>query len=91
LGNQEGATAAADILTKERSVISSTRSSLILTLVTTAQFMVAVDFTIVQIALPTIGQELNVSLEGLQWIVIAYGITLAGLLLLCGRISDIYL
>jgi MFS family permease len=40
--------------------------------------MVVVDFTIVQVALPSIGKEFGVSVNGLQWIVTAYGLTLAG-------------
>jgi MFS family permease len=55
-----------------------------------AQFAVVVDFSIVQIALPTIRAELAMSLGDLQWIVSAYGLTFAGLLLLSGRLSDIY-
>jgi MFS family permease len=43
-----------------------------------AQFMVVVDFTIVQVALPSIGETFDVSINGLQWIVTAYGLTLAG-------------
>jgi EmrB/QacA subfamily drug resistance transporter len=64
--------------------------SLVLALVTLAQFMVIVDFTIVQIALPTIGREFGISIDGLQWIVTAYGLTLAGFLMLSGRAGDLY-
>jgi MFS family permease len=52
--------------------------------------MVMVDFTIVQVALPSIGREFGVSVNGLQWIVTAYGLTLAGFLMLSGRMGDIY-
>jgi EmrB/QacA subfamily drug resistance transporter len=52
--------------------------------------MVVVDFTIVQAALPSIGREFSVSVNGLQWIVTAYGLTLAGFLMLSGRVGDIY-
>jgi EmrB/QacA subfamily drug resistance transporter len=69
---------------------SSKRSSITLALVALAQFMVIVDFTIVQVALPSIGREFGVSINGLQWIVTAYGLTLAGFLLLSGRSGDIY-
>jgi MFS family permease len=48
------------------------------------------DFSIVQIALPTIRTELGISLADSQWIVSAYGLTFAGLLLLSGRMSDLY-
>ncbi len=68
----------------------SSRRSLVLALVILAQFMVMIDFTIVQVALPSIGREFDVSVNGLQWIVTAYGLTLAGFLMLSGRMGDIY-
>ena len=52
--------------------------------------MVVVDFMIVQVALPSIGKEFEVSINGLQWTVTAYGLTLAGFLMLSGRVGDIY-
>src|SRR5215467_7913324 len=69
---------------------SSSQRSLVLALIILAQFMVVVDFTIVQVALPSIGREFDVSVNGLQWIVTAYGLTLAGFLMLSGRVGDIY-
>jgi EmrB/QacA subfamily drug resistance transporter len=59
-------------------------------LLVTAQFIAVVDFSIVQIALPTIRTSLSMSLGDLQWIVSAYGLTFAGFLLLSGRLSDIF-
>ena len=52
--------------------------------------VVLVSSTIVQVALPSIGREFGVSINGLQWIVTAYGLTLAGFLMLSGRVGDIY-
>ncbi len=52
--------------------------------------MVLLDFSIVQIALPTIRADLQMSLPDLQWIISAYGLTFAGFLMLSGRASDIY-
>src|SRR5438128_11164525 len=69
---------------------SSSHLSVVLALVTLAQFMVVVDFTIVQVALPSIGSEFGVSIGGLQWIVTAYGLTLAGFLMFSGRGGDLY-
>src|SRR5919202_362360 len=69
---------------------SSSHLSVVLALITLAQLMVVVDATIVQVALPSIGKEFDVSVNGLQWIVTAYGLTLAGFLMLSGRIGDIY-
>jgi len=66
------------------------RLSLILGILVTAQFVVVLDFSIVQIALPTIRTDLSMSLPDLQWIVSAYGLTFAGFLLFSGRASDIY-
>ena len=63
---------------------------LILGLLVTAQFVLVLDFSIVQIALPTIRNELGISLADSQWIVSAYGLTFAGFLMLSGRASDLY-
>jgi MFS family permease len=68
----------------------SSRRSLVLALVILAQFMVIIDSTIVQVALPSIGREFSVSVNGLQWIVTTYGLTLAGFLMFSGRVGDIY-
>ncbi len=54
-----------------------------------AQFMVVLDVTIVNVALPAIQADLGFSAEGLQWVVNAYTLTFGGLLLLGGRMSDI--
>jgi EmrB/QacA subfamily drug resistance transporter len=69
---------------------SSSQRSLVLSIVILAQVMIVVDYTIVQVALPSIGREFGVSVNGLQWIVTAYGLTLAGFLMLSGRVGDIY-
>ncbi len=50
--------------------------------------MAMLDATAVNVALPTIGKELNTSLAGLQWVVTAYTLTLAGLILLGGALGD---
>jgi EmrB/QacA subfamily drug resistance transporter len=63
---------------------------LILGLLVSAQFAVVVDYSIVQISLPTIRDQLAISVADSQWIISAYGLTFAGLLLLSGRLSDIY-
>ena len=58
---------------------------MILALVGAAQFMVVLDVSIVNVALPSIRDDLGFSLGGLQWVVNAYTITFGGLLLLGGR------
>ena len=62
---------------------------LVLVLVCLAQFMVILDATIVNVALPTIQQDLDFSETGLQWIVNAYTLTFGGFLLLGGRAGDL--
>ncbi len=69
---------------------SSTHVRLIFALVIAAAFLDIVDFSIIQIALPTIRTQFLISLADSQWIVGAYGLTLAGFLLLSGRAGDIY-
>ncbi|HEU5213844.1 MAG TPA: MFS transporter [Gaiellaceae bacterium] len=53
-------------------------------------FMLLVDITIVNVALPSIQRELDASLTGLQWVVDAYAITLAALILTAGALADRY-
>src|SRR6478752_8956462 len=48
------------------------------------------DATVVNVALPTIGEELHATVAELQWIVNAYTLTLAGLILLGGSLGDRY-
>ena len=52
-------------------------------------FITIVDFTIVNVALPTIGRELRFPESDLQWVVTAYGLTFAGFALLGGRAADL--
>ncbi|HEX8520561.1 MAG TPA: MFS transporter, partial [Pseudonocardia sp.] len=59
-------------------------------LLCTAQFMVVLDGTIINVALPTIQQALDLSPENLQWIVTAYALTFGGFLILGGRLGDLF-
>ncbi len=68
----------------------TTRKRVIFGLIIAASFLDIIDFSIVQVALPTIRNQFLVSLADSQWIVGAYGITLAGFLMLSGRAGDIY-
>lgn len=52
------------------------------------QFMIQLDITIVNVALPAIGRDLHSSLSGLQWVLDGYSLALASLLLTGGRIGD---
>jgi MFS family permease len=67
----------------------SRRLGLALLVIATAQLMVVLDATIVNVALPHIQQALGFSGSGLEWVVNAYAVTFGGLLLLGGRAGDI--
>jgi EmrB/QacA subfamily drug resistance transporter len=60
-----------------------------LALVVTAQFMVILDVTIVNVALPSIQRDLGFAQENLQWVITAYTIMFGGTLLLGGRLADL--
>ena len=62
---------------------------LALVVIATAQLMVVLDATIVNVALPHIQRALGFSGSGLEWVVNAYALTFGGLLLLGGRAGDI--
>lgn len=64
-------------------------SNALLFLVCLAQFMVILDVSIVNVALPSIKSGLSFSETGLQWVVNAYTLTFAGFLLLGGRAADL--
>lgn len=53
-------------------------------------FMALLDVTIVNVALPTIGNDLKASFADLQWIINAYALALAVLLVTAGRLGDIF-
>ncbi|UGQ15411.1 MFS transporter [Yinghuangia sp. ASG 101] len=54
-----------------------------------SQFMLAVDFSILNVALPAIGDDLGFSLANLQWIATAFALSAAGFTLVLGRIGDL--
>ena len=62
----------------------------LLTALAGAQLLVALDFSIIYVALPDIGTSLHFSSVALQWIVSAYAIFFAGFLLLGGQLSDVF-
>ena len=63
---------------------------MILVLACAAQFMVVLDVAVVNVALPSIQQDLGIGKSTLQWIIIAYGLMLGGFLLLGGRMADLW-
>jgi EmrB/QacA subfamily drug resistance transporter len=60
-----------------------------LALIIAAQFMVVLDVAIVNVALPSIKNDLHFSQESLQWVITAYAIMFGGFLLLGGRLADL--
>jgi EmrB/QacA subfamily drug resistance transporter len=63
---------------------------LVLAIVCLAQFMVVLDATVVNVALPTIQKDLNFTDSSLQWVVNAYTLLFGGFLLLGGRAADLF-
>ncbi|MDQ0643475.1 MFS transporter [Microbacterium murale] len=70
--------------------ISSAKRWLGLVLIATAQFVVIMDTSIIGVALPDIQRDLGFSPESLSWVFNAYVVAFGGLLLLGGRLSDIF-
>jgi len=68
----------------------SARQRLILLLLLGSQFMLAVDFSILNVALPVIGTGLGFELAGLQWVATTFALAAAGFTLLFGRIADLF-
>jgi MFS family permease len=68
---------------------TAVRLGLALGLVVAAQFVLQLDFSIVNIALPTIKRELHFAPADLQWIVTGYALTFGSLLLFGGRVGDL--
>ena len=66
------------------------RRWLALGILTMMQFMLIMDVTVVNIALPNIQDDLDFSYEGLAWVVNAYVLTAGGFLLLGGRLADMF-
>jgi EmrB/QacA subfamily drug resistance transporter len=63
---------------------------LVFVLVAIAQFMVILDNSITNVALPSIKRQFGFSTEALQWVVTAYALTFGGFLLLGGRVADLF-
>src|SRR5205823_11215556 len=66
------------------------RRWLALVLLSAAQFVVVLDASIVNVALPSIQRALDFSASNLQWVVNAYTLTFGGFLLLGGRAADLF-
>lgn len=69
--------------------MGSARGRLILLATVLASGMAFLDGSVVNVALPSIGEDLDADLAGLQWTVNAYALTLAGLILIGGSLGDL--
>ncbi len=67
---------------------TSDRKWLALALLAAAQFVVVLDASIVNVALPSIGRDLQFSQDDLSWVINAYTLTFGGFLLLGGRMAE---
>jgi len=72
----------------ESSVPSRRRRIGILLICSLSLFIVGLDITVVNVALPSIGRELGAGISGLQWTVDAYTVVLASLLMFSGSMGD---
>jgi MFS family permease len=72
-----------------RDIHAGSRPGLRLALILVAAFMVVLDFSIVNVALPSIERELGVTTAVAQWVVTGYAIAFGGLLILGGRAADL--
>uniref|UniRef100_A0AAU2K0T8 MFS transporter n=1 Tax=Streptomyces sp. NBC_00049 TaxID=2903617 RepID=A0AAU2K0T8_9ACTN len=66
------------------------RAKLVLFVLCAAQFMVALDFSVLNVALPALGEDLGLSRSALQWAVTAFALPSGGFLLLFGRTADLF-
>ncbi|WP_300612035.1 MFS transporter [Trebonia sp.] len=73
----------------DRDTHAGLRAGLRLALILVAAFMVVLDFSIVNVALPSIERELGVTTPVVQWVVTGYAIAFGGLLILGGRAADL--
>ncbi|WP_179031835.1 MFS transporter [Paenibacillus kribbensis] len=70
--------------------MSSTKfKGLALFILAVSQLVMALDYTIIFVAMPSLGQELGFSANHLQWVVSAYSLAFGGFLLIGGRLSDL--
>src|SRR5438874_12765027 len=78
------------VISAEAPVVRQVRASAnaVLAVVAVAQFMVVLDATIVNVALPTIQRDVGFSEQSLSWVLNAYTLIFGGFLLLGGRLAD---
>lgn len=84
------ATAAGSVVTATTTAARSRHSRLVLTALLTAQLMLVLDVSVMNVALPHVRTDLDFSATGLSWVMNAYTLTFGGLLLLGGRAGDMF-
>jgi EmrB/QacA subfamily drug resistance transporter len=77
-------------LLRPRALSVHRRQRAALALILAVAFMVVLDFSIVNVALASIERELHAGTTAVQWVITAYAITFGGLLVLGGRIADLF-
>lgn len=82
-------TDAAGAATAAPAAVMTTKQRVALTVLLAASFTLAVDFSILNVAVPTIGADVGFGIENLQWIATAFALCSAGFTLLMGRVADI--
>ncbi|MFJ8777924.1 MULTISPECIES: MFS transporter [unclassified Streptomyces] len=85
-----GTAPGAAVDTAPAEAVLTPRLRLVLVLLLATQFMLAVDFAILNVALPVIGNGLGFSLAHLQWIGTSFALCAAGFTLLFGRVADLF-
>ncbi len=68
----------------------ATRQRLAVAVLLTANFTLAVDFSVLNVALPQIGRDLGFSTANLQWVLTAFALCAAGFTLFFGRVADLF-
>lgn len=68
----------------------TSRQRIVLILLLGSQFMLAADFSILNVALPSIGTGLGFAIGDLQWVTTAFALAAAGFTLMFGRVADIF-
>src|SRR5262245_25454610 len=75
---------------RDRIFAEETRKWFTLAAVSFGLFMIMLDNTVVNVALPAIQSDLGAKLSGLQWVVTGYALTFAALMLIGGKVADAY-
>jgi hypothetical protein len=70
-------------------ISGSRRAVFVISLICSAQFVLQLDFSVVNVALPAIQRELGIAAAQLQWIVTGYALAFGSLLLAGGRLADL--